>query len=112
MKKFTAAIVTLTAVTGLVGASLAQTSAPATTPAPAAAAPAKAPATKQITGELVGLDKATKTAIVKYVVEQKPMQMTLSMDEAMFAQFKTGDRVKVTYHEVDGKFVATAISKA
>src|SRR5262249_19752673 len=112
MKKFTAAIVTLTAVTSLVGASLAQTSAPATTPAPAAAAPAKAPVTKQITGAIVRRDKATKTGIEKNRMEQKPMQMTLSMDEAMFAQFKTGDRVKVTYHEVDGKFVATAISKA
>ena len=111
MKKITAAIVTL-AVTGLAGASLAQTSAPATTPAPAAAVPAKAPVTKQITGELVGLDKAAKTAIVKYLVDQKPMQMTLSMDEAMFSQVKMGDRVKVTYHEVDGKFVATAIAKA
>jgi len=112
MKKIMAAIVTVAAVTGLVGASLAQTSAPATTPAPAAAAPTKAPVAKQITGELVGLDKAAKTAIVKYVVDQKPMQMTFSMDEAMFAQFKMGDRVKVTYHEVEGKFVATAIAKA
>jgi Cu/Ag efflux protein CusF len=111
MKKITAAIVTVAAITGLVGASLAQTSAPATTPAPAAAAPAKAPVAKQITGELVGLDKAAKTAIVKYLVDQKPMQMTLSMDEAMFSQVKMGDRVKVTYHEVDGKFVATAIAK-
>ena len=109
MKKITAAIVTL-AVTGLAGASFAQTSAPATTPAPAA--PAKAPAVKQVTGELVGLDKAAKTAVVKYVVDQKPMQMTFSVDEAMFAQFKMGDRIKVTYHEVDGKFVATTIAKA
>jgi Cu/Ag efflux protein CusF len=112
MKKITAAIVTVAAVTGLVGASLAQTSAPATTPAPAASAPANVPASKQITGELVGLDKAAKTAIVKYVVDQKTMQMTFSMDEAMFAQFKMGDRVKVTYHEVEGKFVATAVNKA
>jgi Cu/Ag efflux protein CusF len=112
MKKVTAAIVTLAAVTGLVGASLAQTSAPATNPAPAAAAPAKAPVAKQITGEFVSLDKAAKTGTVKYVVDQKPMQMTFSMDEAMLGQFKMGDRVKVTYHEVDGKFVATAIAKA
>ena len=112
MKKLTAAIVTLAAVTSLGGASIAQTSAPATTPAPAAAAPAKAPAAKQLTGELVGLDRAAKTAIVKYMVEQKPMQMTFSMDETMFGHFKMGDRVKITYHEVDGKFVATAITKA
>jgi hypothetical protein len=68
-----------------------ESSAPATTPAPAAAPPANA---QQITGELVGLDKAAKTAIVKYMVEQKPMQMTFSMDEALFAQFKMGDRSK------------------
>jgi Cu/Ag efflux protein CusF len=49
---------------------------------------------------------------VKYLVDQKPMQMTLSVDEAMLAQFKMGDRIKVTYHEVDGKFIATTVAKA
>lgn len=112
MKTLSASIVALAAGAVLAGASFAQTPAPATTPAPAAAAPAKAVAMKHITGELIGMDKAAKTATVKYVVDQKPMQITLNVEETMVAQFKTGDHVKVSYHEVDGKFVAKTITKA
>ncbi|MBP1775996.1 MAG: hypothetical protein H6Q86_2002 [candidate division NC10 bacterium] len=120
MKTFTSLMAGLATVAVLAGAALAQAPKPATpqaapAPAPAAQAPAKAAVTKDITGEFVSADKATKTVIVKHVVDQKAAQMTVSVDDAMLAavaQFKAGDKVKVTYEEMGGKFVAKAITKA
>ena len=119
MKTFTSLMAGLATVAVLAGAALAQAPKPATpqaapAPAPAAPAPAKA-VTKDITGEFVSADKATKTVIVKHVVDQKASQLTLNVDDAMLAavaQFKAGDKVKVTYEEMGGKFVAKAITKA
>lgn len=116
MKTFTSLMAGLATVAVLAGAALAQAPKPAApAPAPAAQAPAKAAVTKDITGEFVSMDKAAKTVIVKHVVDQKAAQMTLSVDDAMLAavaQFKAGDKVKVTYEEMGGKFVAKAITKA
>jgi len=92
----------LVAVAVLAGASLAQ-------------APAKAAAVKTITGEFVAMDKTAKTVTVKYLVDKKPTQMTLGVDDTMLtslAQFKAGDQVKVTYEEMGGKFIAKTIAKA
>ncbi len=97
----------LVAVAVLAGASLAQ--------APAAPAPAKAAAVKTIIGEFVAMDKTAKTVTVKYLVDKKPTQMTLGVDDTMLtslAQFKAGDQVKVTYEEMGGKFIAKTIAKA
>jgi hypothetical protein len=114
MKKFLSLIAAVAAVTVLSGASLAQ--APkAAAPATPAAAPTKAPMLKNITGEFVMMDKAAKTATVKYLVDQKPTQIILTVDEAMLTtltQFKAGDQVKVSYEETDGKFIAKTIVKA
>jgi Cu/Ag efflux protein CusF len=41
--------------------------------------------------------------------------MTLSVDEAMLTtlgQLKAGDKVKITYEEMGGKFIAKTIAKA
>lgn len=97
----------LVAVAVLAGASFAQ--------APATPAPAKAAAVKSITGEFVTMDKTAKTVTVKYLVDKKATQMTLSVDETMLtslAQLKAGDQVKVTYEEMGGKFIAKTIAKA
>lgn len=119
MKTFTSLMAGLTTVAVLAGAALAQTPKPATpqaapAPAPAPAPAAKAAATKDITGEFVSMDETTKAAIVKHVVDQKATQMTISVDDAMLAaaQFKAGDKVKVTYEEMGGKLIAKAITKA
>jgi hypothetical protein len=120
MKTFSSLMAGLATVAVLAGAAFAQAPKPATpqgtpAPAPAAQAPAKAAVTKDITGEFVSADKATKTVIVKHVVDQKASQMTLNVDDAMLstaAQFKAGDKVKVTYEEMGGKLIAKAITKA
>jgi hypothetical protein len=119
MKTLTASLVALAAVGVLAGAGFAQTSAPATTPAPAATtpapaakAPAKAPAMKHITGEVVSFDRTARTATVKYTVDQKPAEITLSVTQAMLSRLKTGEHVKVGYQELGGKLVAKTITKA
>ena len=114
MKKLMSLVAAPAAVALLAGASVAQTQAPAAPATPAASTPAKAPAVKNITGEFVGMNKAAKTATVKYVMNQKPTEITFSVDEALLTsltEFKAGDRVKVTYEEVDGKHIAKAITK-
>jgi Cu/Ag efflux protein CusF len=132
MKTLTSFVAVLAAVAIFAGASFAQApatpaapapsapkaAAPAagpTTPAPAAQAPAKAPVVQNITGEFVAMDKAAKTVTVKHVVDNKPTQITLGVDDTMLtalAQIKAGDKVKVTYEEMGGKFVAKTIVKA
>lgn len=120
MKTFTSLMAGLAAVAVFAGSSFAQAPKPATppatpAPAPAAQAPAKPAAVKDITGEFVSMDKATKIVVVKHVVDQKASQMTLSVDEAMLTtlgQLKAGDKVKVTYEEMGGKFIAKTIAKA
>jgi Cu/Ag efflux protein CusF len=119
MKTFASLIAAVAAVAVLAGEGVAQTTKPA---APAAAAPAapaatqaKTPVVKNITGEFVVMDKTAKTVTVKHMVDQKPAQLIMSVDEAMLAslaQFKAGDKIKVSYEETDGKFVAKTISKA
>lgn len=120
MKPFASLMAGLATVAVLAGAALAQVPKPATpqaapAPAPAAQALAKVVVTKDISGEFVSVDKATKTVIVKHVVDQKASQLTLNVDEAMLstaAQFKAGDKVKVTYEEMGGKLIAKAMTKA
>ena len=120
MKTFMSLTAALVAVALLAGASLAQAPTPTTppttaTPAPAAPAPAKAPVVKTVTGEFVSLDKTAKTVTVKHVVDNKDTHLTLSVDEQLLnalAQFKTGDKVKVTYEETGGKLIAKGIVKA
>jgi len=116
MKTFASLMAGLAAVAVLAGTSLAQAPKPATpAPAPAAQAPAKSAPVKEVTGELVSVDKTAKTVIVKHVVDQKASQMTLSVDEAMLStlgQLRAGDKVKVTYEEMGGKFIAKTVAKA
>jgi Cu/Ag efflux protein CusF len=108
MKTLMSLTAALVAVAVLAGASLAQT------PAPATPAPAKAPVVKNLTGEFVALDKTAKTVTVTHVVDNKASQLTLSVDDSLLtalAQFKAGDKIKVTYEETGGKYIATTIVK-
>lgn len=115
MKTIMSLMAALVAVAVLAGASLAQAPTPATPPTTATPAPAKAPVVKNLTGELIAMDKTAKTVTVKHVVDNKPTQITLNVDETLLtslAQFKAGDKVKVTYEETGGKFIAKTIVKA
>ena len=115
MRTFMTLMTALAAVAVLAGESLAQAPTPATPPATATPAPAKAPVVKNLTGEFVAMDKATKTVTVKHVVDNKASQTTFSVDETMLtslAQFKAGDKIKVTYEETGGKSIAKTIVKA
>ncbi len=69
----------------------------------------KAPAkVKKVTGEVAAVDAKAKTLTVK----GKKADVALSVDEkaaAKLADVKVGDKVTVTYKEVDGKNVATSV---
>jgi Cu/Ag efflux protein CusF len=118
MKPFKYLLVAAVAVPALAGPGFAQTSKPA---APAAA-PATAPAArdaakvadKNLAGELVSVNQAAKTVTVKHMVDSKPMQMTMNVEDsavATLAQLKPGDQVKVTYVEMGEKRIVKSIVK-
>ena len=137
MKKFVAFAVAVAAVPALVGPGFAQTQTkPATPPAaaeaekkpaPSPAAPEAKPATpapakmdpasreaavKNLAGEIVAMDQATRSFTVKHMVDKKPVQMTFSVeDPTVFTQFKPGDHVKVTYAEMGDKRIARSVVK-
>ena len=133
MKKFVAFAVAVAAVPALVGPSFAQTEKkPAAPPAAAEARPATPPAApetkpaapakmdpasreaavKNMAGEIVAMDHATRSFTVKHMVDKKPVQMTFSVeDPSVFAQFKPGDHVKVTYAEMGDRHVARSVVK-
>ena len=74
--------------------------------APAATQDATKVAGKNLAGELVSVDQAAKTVTVKHIVDSKPMQLTMSVEDsaiATLAQLKPGDQVKVTYVEMGEK---------
>jgi Cu/Ag efflux protein CusF len=110
MKKFVAFAVAVAAVPALVGPSFAQTEKkPA---APAATEAEKKPAMKSLAGEIVTMDQGARTFTLKHMADQKPVQMTFSVeDPAVFAQFKPGDHVKVTFAEMGDKRVARSVVK-
>ena len=111
MKKFVAFAVAVAAVPALVGPSFAQTDKKPAAPAPATEAEKK-PAMKNLAGEIVAMDQGTRTFTLKHMADQKPVQMTFSVeDPAVFAQFKPGDHVKVTYAEMGDKRVARSVVK-
>jgi Cu/Ag efflux protein CusF len=123
MKTFKYLLVAAVAVPALAGPGFAQTSKPAAPPAAPAAAPAVTPAVtqdaakvagKSLAGELVSVDQAAKTVTVKHMVDSKPMQLTMSVEDtaiATLAQLKPGDQVKVTYVEMGGKRIVKSIVK-
>jgi len=80
---------------------------PAAPPAaPAATQDATKAAGKNLAGELVSVEQAAKTVTVKHIVDSKPMQLTMSVEDsaiATLAQLKPGDQVKVTYVEMGEK---------
>ncbi|HET6515711.1 MAG TPA: hypothetical protein VFG09_11175 [Thermodesulfovibrionales bacterium] len=118
MKKVIAIIVSVLFVLSVVGLAFAAEQA---APAPAAPmekkemAPAKAekkaPAkVKQVTGEVLAVDAAAKTLTVK----GKKAEVALSVEDkaaAKLADIKVGDKVTVKYKEMDGKNVATHVTK-
>jgi len=121
MKTFAYLLVAAVAVPAIAGPGFAQTTKPATTPAapPAAAAPAATPdaakaTAKNLAGELVAVDQAAKTVTLKHMVDSKPMQLTMSVEDsamASLAQLKPGDQVKVSYVEMGEKRIVKSIVK-
>jgi Cu/Ag efflux protein CusF len=125
----------LIALATLAGTAQAQsgTTAPAAPAAPAAtAAPAaksaepvtKAPGAakktaptmkaKSMTGEVVSVDATGKTVTLKHTVKGKAEEMTLGAGEkavAVLGTLKAGDQIQVAYADVDGKPVASTITK-
>jgi hypothetical protein len=116
MKRTVSFMLAAAAVVASAAPSLAQApkATPATPPAAAAKEAPKAAPVKNLTGEFVSMDKTAKTVIVKSMLENKAAQITFNVDEAMFttlAQFKPGDKVKVSYEEMGDKFIAKTIIK-
>ena len=121
MKTFAYLLVAAVAVPAIAGPGFAQTTKPAATPAapPAAAAPAATPdaakaTAKNLAGELVAVDQAAKTVTLKHMVDSKPMQLTMSVEDgamASLAQLKPGDQVKVSYVEMGEKRIIKSIVK-
>lgn len=119
MKTFAYLLVAAVAVPAIAGPGFAQTTKPATTPAAPAAAPATTPdaakaTAKNLAGELVSVDQAAKTVTLKHMVDSKPMQLTMAVEDgamASLAQLKPGDQVKVSYIEMGEKKVVKAIVK-
>jgi len=122
MKTFKYLLVAVVVVPALAGPGFAQTSKPAPPAAPAPA-PAVTPAVtqdaatvagKSLAGELVSVDQAAKTVTVKHMVDSKPMQLTMNVEDsaiATLAQLKPGDQVKVTYVEMGEKRIVKSIVK-
>jgi len=119
MKTFAYLLVAAVAVPAIAGPGFAQTTKPATTPAAPAAAPATTPdaaktTAKNLAGELVSVDQAAKTVTLKHMVDSKPMQLTMAVEDgamASLAQLKPGDQVKVSYVEMGEKKVVKSIVK-
>ena len=119
MKTFAYLLVAAVAVPAIAGPGFAQTTKPATTPAAPAAAPATTPdaakaTAKNLAGELVSVDQAAKTVTLKHMVDSKPMQLTMSVEDgamASLAQLKPGDQVKVSYVEMGEKRIDKSIVK-
>jgi Cu/Ag efflux protein CusF len=115
MQTFKYLLVAAVAVPALAGPGFAQTSKPAA-PAvtPAVTQDAAKVAGKSLAGELVSVDQTAKTVTVKHMVDSKPMQLTMSVEDtaiATLAQLKPGDQVKVTYIEMGGKRIVKSIVK-
>ncbi len=82
-------------------------------PAATAEKPAKAEPAKrhQVTGEIVSVDAAAKTVVVKH--KEKEMTFTVTEKAAKaLADVKAGDKATVKYTEAEGKFTARSIMKA
>jgi Cu/Ag efflux protein CusF len=118
MTTFKYLLIAAVAVPALAGPGFAQTPKPAAPPAAPAAAPAAQDAAKvadkNLAGELVSVNQAAKTVTVKHMVDSKPMQMTMNVEDsavATLAQLKPGDQVKVTYVEMGEKRIVKSIVK-
>jgi Cu/Ag efflux protein CusF len=121
MKKLVALAVAVAAVPALAGPTFAQTEKkPAMSPAvteaekkPAMPAPAaREVAVKNVAGEIVAMDQTARTFTVSHMADRKPAQMTFSVeDPTVFAQFKRGDHVKITYAEMGDKRLVRSIVK-
>src|SRR5262245_16295525 len=112
MKTFKYLAVATVAISAVAGPAFAQTAKP-TTPAATQEA-TKAAAPKSLAGELVAFDQTAKTVTMKHMVDQKPMQVTFSVEDgaiAAMAQLKPGDPIKVTYVEMGEKRIIKSVVK-
>ncbi|MBI5676275.1 MAG: hypothetical protein HZC48_10700 [Nitrospirae bacterium] len=113
MKKSIAFMIALTIV--FVFASLTVAVENKETAAPAAAAPAVKPAHRQVTGDVVSVNAAANTVVVKgkkgdvmLMVNDKTKVM-IGNEKKALADIKAGDKVVVRYTEADGKNTAKRI---
>ncbi|MBI3989660.1 MAG: hypothetical protein HY347_08580 [candidate division NC10 bacterium] len=88
---------------------------PAEKPAAPQAMPAEKPAAKakakSAKGEVVSVDPAAQTLVVK--VKDKEWSFAVEQKAAKaLADLKVGDHVRVSYTEVDGKLTAKSVRKA
>ena len=120
MKKTIAFVLALTALFAFTSLTFAadkkETAAPATaTATKAAAAPAVKPARHQVTGNVVSVDAAANTVVVKgkkgdvtVMVNDKTKIMS-GKEKKTLADIKAGDKVMAKYTEADGKNTAVQI---
>jgi Cu/Ag efflux protein CusF len=127
MKTAAALVAVALTLAALSSAALAQSGgATSTTPAAPAAKPADpakpkatdatkaAPKAKTMVGEVVAVDAQGKTLTVKHTVSGKSEEMTFGAGEkaaTVLGTLKAGDQVRVAYADVDGKPVASTITK-
>ena len=65
-----------------------------------------------LVGEVVAVDQTAKTVTIKHMVRGKPKQATFTVEEqaaSTMADLKPGDRVRVSYHKMEGQLIANAI---
>jgi Cu/Ag efflux protein CusF len=91
-------------------------------PAPAAKAAPAAPAAKaveqHVKGDITAVDANAMTVTVKgkkgdvTVTVDAKTEFKLGKDKKTVADLKVGEKVKILYHEADGKNIAKSISEA
>jgi hypothetical protein len=70
---------------------------------------------KHFVGEVLSVDQRGQTVTVRIMVQDRPRDVTLGVQGelvTLLPQLKIGQRVRVTYHEVDGKPVAYGITSS
>lgn len=115
MKKAIAFMLTLTALFAFTSLTFAADSKAAAPTVKEAAAPAMKPAHHQVTGDVVSVDAAANTVVVKgkkgdvtVMVNDKTKIMS-GKEKKTLADIKAGERAMVKYTEADGKNTAVHI---
>ena len=119
MKKTIAVVLSLVfilAVTSITFAAEKQ-AAPATAPEKKMAAPAAKATEMHVKGDITAVDAKAMTVTVKgkkgdvTVMVDDKTEFKLGKDKKTIADLKAGEKVKIMYHEADGKNIAKSIEK-